>query len=128
MWRWLLLGGPHIFWAAAFLYLFNTKGRYHFNYDTISVALTSLEIIIVVFGLMGFGYLTILAERTAKEKAIEVAGKEAKEEIEKIVPSMVRRAVRDEMDALTAAGQDGTDEQIKALMKELDGEGDKNAK
>ncbi|KJS07891.1 MAG: hypothetical protein VR78_19015 [Hoeflea sp. BRH_c9] len=119
----------HIVWFAAVVYLWNTKGRYHFNYDTISVALTSLEIILVVGGIFGFTYFRFVAEKKASEVAKEAAELEAKATLKEQLPSMVAQEVRANMKALKSMGpEDVTEEQLTAMMQALSVKDDDNGK
>ena len=81
----------HIVWFGAVVYLWNTKGRYHFNYDTISVALTSLEMVLVIGGVFGFAYFKFVAEKQAKDVAEASVKLAVPAEVEKLLPSIVRR-------------------------------------
>lgn len=79
MWQ-NLANALHVFWFGAFLYLYNTKGRYYFNYDTLGIALTSLEVILVVGGVFGFAYFRFVAQDQAQRTAKKTAEEEAKPE------------------------------------------------
>lgn len=93
MFRWLILGVPHIVWGGLFIYLYNSSGSDHLEYDTISVALTTIEVILVVFGLASFGFIAVLAEKRAKEAAEPVANRVAKEVAEAEIPPEAARQV-----------------------------------
>ena len=130
MLRWIVLGGPHLIWLGLFCYLYNSAGSHRLNYDTISVALTALEVVLVVFGLAGFGFLAILAEKRAEAVAKPVARKAAEEEVRKNLPSTVRRLIAESEQEQESLGVDsqGTADAMQKLMDALDGKEDNNGK
>lgn len=109
MLKWVIVCGLHVVWAATFFYLWNSRGLGPVEWDALTASMTALQTVIVVFGLVGFGYVAIIAEKTAKQAGIAAAKEQAKEtateltpgEVKKvldsILPAMVRREVQDQL-------------------------------
>jgi hypothetical protein len=123
-------------WLAALVYLWNSKGRYHFNYDTISVALTSLEMILVIGGVFGFTYFKFVAEKQAKDAAEtwvklhlpDLVKAAVPDQVEKLLPSAVRRKLEEMEQERNKLGIENSDNRnLQETMNALD-DGEKDEK
>lgn len=92
---------PHILWGGLFLYLYNHKGAWKLDYDTMSATMTSLQLVIVVGGILGFGYFAYISEKKAAEVARQVAKDEAVPEARRATEEWLARFAPSEAQAET---------------------------
>lgn len=111
----------HVVWFGALLYLWNSRGLQAPDYDTISVALTSLEVVLVVAGIFGFTYFSFVAERKAKEVADAEAKRLLEEVKENQLPPLIEREVRRAIELSKQIGTEtATEEDLREMMQSLD--------
>lgn len=110
MFKWLVWL-PHILWGGIFIYLYNHGGAVHLEYDTMSAAMSSLQLVIVVGGILGFGYFAYVSEKRATEVAKAVAEKEAPLEARRAAQEWLDRfgPKANSVDEFTKAFDDGQD-------------------
>ncbi|MER8698970.1 hypothetical protein [Mesorhizobium sp. M1273] len=106
--KWVFNFVLHSLWAAAFLYLWNNGNLHPESWSGIGVSLTALEMSIVILGLAGFGFVSVIAEKVAiaaakpaadgaaREIATKIAAQVAEERVRIELPSMVRRILEEQ--------------------------------
>jgi hypothetical protein len=95
------------------------------RFDLVSMLLACIGILIALGAIVGYIQVTAKVKTAATKAAVDeprkIAETEAREEVRKIVPSMLRRLMEDIDKENTAAGASGSDDAIQELMQGLDG-------
>lgn len=113
MFKWCVSIGLHALWFFAILYLWNTRGIENVKYDSLSASVSILQTILAILALVGFGYISVIAERRSEQVATRVAheaAEKAAKDVARIVSeSMVKSElpalVRREIDELRSVGR-----------------------
>lgn len=111
----------HLVWFGIALYLWNASGLPEPKLDTVSVTLTTLEVVIVISGIFGFTYFSYIAEKRAREVADEQTEKFLREVREDLVPPLIQREVRRAIQAAKELGTEKASEaELQAMIQSLD--------
>ncbi len=111
----------HLVWFGIALYLWNASGLPKPEFDTVSVTLTTLEVVIVISGIFGFTYFSYIAEKKAREVADEQTKDFLREMREDIIPPLIEREVRRAIQAAKEIGTEkATEADLQAMIQSLD--------
>lgn len=125
--KWVVVIGLHAVWALVFLYLLNSNQVAPPDWDAMTFSLSMLQTSLVIFGLIGFGYVAIMAEKTASRTAADVAKDHAREAAKNVVkselPAMLKRELQELGDLSKVLGAEPAAEGLPPeAARSLDGD------